>query len=237
MTIFAIEQSTSRAGIVLLRDAETAAGRAWEEERFHNQRVFEELPALFADAGMAPADVDMFAVGLGPGSFAGLRISLSLAHAAALPGAKAVRGVSSGEAMAWGLRGELTTPRVTIVGDARRRRLWWAVLRVDANGVAIEQDYCLGDAAGLARAAVDTTIVSADWDRLDADLSAIARRAGAPLIAEPRAPTARAVAELARRRHADGSGEAPMGPIYLHPPVFIKPRFPTPSSAEKRDQP
>ncbi|MBC7801904.1 MAG: tRNA (adenosine(37)-N6)-threonylcarbamoyltransferase complex dimerization subunit type 1 TsaB, partial [Gemmatimonadaceae bacterium] len=55
--------------------------------------------AVLSEAGIAPADLDLIAVTIGPGSFTGIRAALSLAHGIALASGSPVVGVTVGEAL------------------------------------------------------------------------------------------------------------------------------------------
>ena len=60
---------------------------------------------VLARAGASAADLDAFAVGVGPGSFSGIRAALALAQGLAAPRALPVRGVSSAAAAVRAWRG------------------------------------------------------------------------------------------------------------------------------------
>jgi tRNA threonylcarbamoyladenosine biosynthesis protein TsaB len=85
------------------------------------QTLLEDVDALLRQAGSHPSDLDRLAVGLGPGSFTGVRIGLAVARGLALsldlPGA----GVSTLAALAAGAPGAL--PMV----DAKRREVFTLV--------------------------------------------------------------------------------------------------------------
>lgn len=55
----------------------------------------ERLEAVLGEAGRTLADVDRFAVGIGPGSFTGVRIAVSYAKALALARGRPLVGISS----------------------------------------------------------------------------------------------------------------------------------------------
>jgi len=84
----------------------------------------QQLLGLIADvtmrAGIAPGDVDRIAVGVGPGSFTGLRIGVATARGLAQASGAELVGVSSLEALALGA-GE---GRVLAAIDARRGELF-----------------------------------------------------------------------------------------------------------------
>jgi tRNA threonylcarbamoyladenosine biosynthesis protein TsaB len=226
MLILALEQSTPTCSLALTRDAEVLASRTWTEDRGRNQQLFAELPPALEDAGVQIADIEAFAVGLGPGSFTGLRTAVIAARAFALPEHRPVIGVSSAEVLATEILSETGMESVTIVGDARRRRFWTARFPEAAALPSPRQGFRLVPASELAKALTgDAAVVSPDWDRIGDDL-ATATPPGAVLIREPRYPTAITLAELARRA-ADSPAEQkpPLAPIYLHPPVFVPPRF------------
>jgi tRNA threonylcarbamoyladenosine biosynthesis protein TsaB len=82
------------------------------------QTLLEDVDALLRQAGAHPSDLDRLAVGLGPGSFTGVRIGLATARGLAfsldLPGS----GVSTLAALAAGAPGAV--PMV----DAKRREVF-----------------------------------------------------------------------------------------------------------------
>jgi tRNA threonylcarbamoyladenosine biosynthesis protein TsaB len=55
----------------------------------------ERLEAVLGEAGLALAQIDRFAVGIGPGSFTGVRIAVSYAKALALARGRPLVGISS----------------------------------------------------------------------------------------------------------------------------------------------
>jgi len=101
MLILAIDQSTVRASIALMRDETVVADAEWVQVRRGGASVVSAVPGLLKQAGIAAAEIDLYAVGLGPGTFTSLRVSVSAAAGLALPGEKPVVGIASAEAIAW----------------------------------------------------------------------------------------------------------------------------------------
>ncbi len=85
------------------------------------QTLLEDIDALLRQAGARPADLDRLAVGLGPGSFTGVRIGLAVARGLALSLELPGSGVSTLAALAAG------APQALPVIDAKRREVFTLV--------------------------------------------------------------------------------------------------------------
>jgi tRNA threonylcarbamoyladenosine biosynthesis protein TsaB len=110
------------------------------------QRLLEDVDALLRQAGAHPAEIGRLAVGIGPGSFTGIRIGLAAARGLALSLGVEGAGVSTLAALAAGAPGALP------VIDAKRREVFALVggepavvlpedLRIEPGTV------CVGDGA------------------------------------------------------------------------------------------
>jgi tRNA threonylcarbamoyladenosine biosynthesis protein TsaB len=116
MLILAFDTATDVATSALVDDGEVLAERSSRA-----QTLLEDVDALLRQGGAHPNDLDALAVGIGPGSFTGVRIGLAAARGLALsldlPGA----GVSTLDAIAAGAPGAMP------VVDARRREIFATV--------------------------------------------------------------------------------------------------------------
>jgi len=63
--------------------------------RTHTERLLPLVQALLADAGLRPAQLDGLIAGIGPGSFAGVRIGVGLVKGMALGLDRPVVGITS----------------------------------------------------------------------------------------------------------------------------------------------
>ncbi len=226
MLILAMDQSTARGSLALLRDDRLLAETAWMDDRRHSQQLFDRLPRLLADAEVVFSQLDCLAVGLGPGSYTGLRIALAAALGLALPDRRPAHGVSSAEALAAETLSEIGAPSVLVIGDARRGQLWARAFAPRGDRCAPTTSWLLCPPDSLAGAGA-AAWVTPDWDRLGALLGERVP-AGVRLIGEARWPSARAVGQAAWRRIRDGAPSEPLAPIYLHAAVG-SPRAPAPS--------
>ena len=85
------------------------------------QTLLEDVDALLRQAGAHPTDLDRLAVGLGPGSFTGVRIGLAVARGLALSLDVPGSGVSTLAVLAAG------APDAVPVVDAKRREVFTLV--------------------------------------------------------------------------------------------------------------
>ncbi len=221
MKILAVEQSTALQSAALIEGDSLLAHEQWEVAGLRSQQLFVSLPQLLRAAGVDAAALDVFAVGLGPGSFSGVRAAVSAVRAMALPGRRPVVGVPSPEAIALSLGGERRdVGEVIVVGDARRRMLWIAAYTV-CDGVPVERgeirlvDF---DALPACAGGRGRLVASPDWGRLEAVLAPL-EATGCELVRRAVMPGAVDIGRLAARRlEAGGLIGVPL-PIYLHPAV------------------
>jgi len=111
--ILAFDTATEAATSALVDDGEVLAERVSRA-----QTLLEDVDALLRQGGAHPRDLDALAVGVGPGSFTGVRIGLAAARGLALALDVSGAGVSTLAALAAGAPGALP------VVDARRREIF-----------------------------------------------------------------------------------------------------------------
>lgn len=219
MITLSIEQSTVQGSVALLRDEAILETRAWEYTWRSPQHLFAVVPEVLGAASVEIGEIDRFAAGLGPGSFAGCRMAVSTARALALPGDMCVFGVSSGEALAFDVLRETQAESVFVVGDARRQHVWFAQFKRGDLGPLTIIPWSLRPSECLADVLTgNAVIVSSEWDRLSSLLKQACPN-GALLIEENRFPAAAALGLLACRKVTDHISSDPISPIYLHPAV------------------
>jgi len=145
----AFDTATGTATAALVRGNEVlgeGTGRA--------ATILAEANRLLRAAGLRPADLDLLAVGVGPGSFTGVRIGLAAARGLALALDLPVAGVSTLDALAAG------APGAVPVIDARRGEVFTVVsghvrcLAPDVSEVNRDRTY-VGDGAVRYRATIE----------------------------------------------------------------------------------
>jgi tRNA threonylcarbamoyladenosine biosynthesis protein TsaB len=113
MLTLAFDTATSVATIALVRDEEVLGERVSTAAA-----LLGGADELIREAGAEPADISRVAVGVGPGSFTGVRIGLAAARGLALALEAPVAGVSTLEALAAGAPGAIP------VIDAKRKEVF-----------------------------------------------------------------------------------------------------------------
>jgi tRNA threonylcarbamoyladenosine biosynthesis protein TsaB len=113
MLILAFDTATDRATSALVWDGEVLG-----ELTSRPITVLEDLDALLRRGGVRDSQVEGIAVGVGPGSFTGLRMGLVTARALAFAWDVGLAGVSTLTALAAG------APDATPVIDAKRREVF-----------------------------------------------------------------------------------------------------------------
>lgn len=193
--------------------------RNWDVSWRQPQQLFAVLPGMLEQACVEPGSIDLYAAGLGPGSFSGCRVAVSASCAFAVPDGRSVFGVSSGEAIAHTLFAETTAESVVVVGDARRQHVWLGHFARGEMWPTMTRPWSLRSVDLLsAELGGVSAVVSPDWDRL-APLLKEACPAGTELIETVRFPAASVVGLLAFRKKNNNCLSEPLAPIYLHPAV------------------
>jgi tRNA threonylcarbamoyladenosine biosynthesis protein TsaB len=144
MLILALDTTTRAGSVALWRDGLVEV-RVGDAGRSHAERLPGDLAVLLADHGLTVADVELYAVAAGPGSFTGMRVGIATMQALALVHDRKIAAVSALEALAQ--EAVAGAPAgVAFAGawmEAYRGEVFAELYRVDARTV--------GDAGGLAR--------------------------------------------------------------------------------------
>jgi len=209
-----LERSSPLPSLAVFRGGEAVLSYAWPGEPSRSPGWLAEVRDVLGRAQIPLDAVGCFVCGVGPGSFSGIRACLAAVSGWALPRGLPVYGVASAAALAVAQMAEV----VTVVGDARRKRLWCVTYRVEAGTSRVRlvdgrvPTHTAGDFSLIAPedlpAVASGVVVSPDWERL------------APVRAglQPCAPgTAAVLGDIAYAEPAARRLEP--SPIYLHPAV------------------
>lgn len=133
MVILALDTSSAAGSAALVRGGTVMLERAGDGSRTHGQRLPRELMDVLREAEMTLADVDAFAIAIGPGSFTGLRVGIATMQGLALARRKLLTPISTFEALAFLARG--TTAPIAVWIDAHRGQVFATLYAVDGRTV------------------------------------------------------------------------------------------------------
>ena len=131
MHVLALDMTTRAGSIALVTDTRVIIERYGDPARTHAERIPSDILGLLHDAGVKLAEVDVFAIASGPGSFTGLRIGIATLQGLAFVNGRRIVPVSALEALAQ--IGSQFLPAGAAVAawiDAHRREVFSALYRV-----------------------------------------------------------------------------------------------------------
>lgn len=223
----ALEHSTDQPSIALIKEGRCLEERCWQTTKADPGRLHREIRDLMVAQQTSLDAVGRYAVGLGPGGFTGLRVCVSAAKALALPQHNPVIGISSAKAIAAAVFQQYPEAHhVMVVGDARRDRIWLTHhTRESLNNNTSEPLHVLpfNEVADYV-SNPNGVVATPDWNRLDSRLTQCIPPS-VTLLRHRLIPRAVDIAALAQNVTESTLSAQPCEPIYVHPPVFVEPRF------------
>jgi len=200
MKILALELSSARGGLALLNDGDFDFFRDWQNDRKNSGQFFEYLAEVPKQFGKPDAII----VGLGPGSYAGTRISISAAIGLQAASRARLIGFPSICAI------ECDSAEYCVIGDARRQTFFFAHVH----------DNNLADGPTL----MSEAELREKLDKLDRKMSIFAcERLPQFERVVIRYPSAKILARLAQDSHRSFT-LPPLEPIYLREPHITVPK-------------
>jgi tRNA threonylcarbamoyladenosine biosynthesis protein TsaB len=132
MTILALDFSSPQRSVAIARDGIVLS----EASEFggRNTAAFGMVGKILAEAKIEREEIEVIAVGLGPGSYTGVRAAIALAQGWQLARETKLLGVSSVAAIAAQARVEKIFGRVNVLIDAQRNEFYLAAWQISASG-------------------------------------------------------------------------------------------------------
>jgi tRNA threonylcarbamoyladenosine biosynthesis protein TsaB len=125
--LLAVETSTLTGAVALLEEGRVVAESRVSVAVTHGERLVSAIDGVLRAARRELADIDAFAVALGPGSFTGLRIGLSTIKGLAFATGKPAVGVPTLDALAWRL--PYCAYPICPILDARKNEVYTGLYR------------------------------------------------------------------------------------------------------------
>jgi|SRR5690349_10729529 len=227
MKILALDSATGACSAALWSDGAILAQCFVVMDRGQSEILIPMAREVLAEAGVDFSAIDVFGVTVGPGAFTGLRIGLAAARGMALAAGRPLVGVSTFEAVAYGVPvEELENRQLLVAVESRREDIF--VQSFDSKLIALDEPRSVrpenlvlpdipilvaGDGAARLRPLFDRS----------AGCRSEAIRDGVRFAAGAGFPDAADVARLVASRGRPEAGAAPPQPFYLRPPDVTLP--------------
>mgnify|MGYP000345581531 CR=1 FL=1 len=137
MNILAVDTAGKTAGVALLQDDRLLYEVYLDGGMTHSETLMPMIDSCLKMCGLTCADIDLYAVNAGPGSFTGLRIGLAAVKGLAFPRETLCAPVSTLEALAAAHTGEGT---VLCALDARRAQVYSAAFDLATHTRLLDDD-------------------------------------------------------------------------------------------------
>ncbi len=136
MLIMGIDTSTLTTSVGIIEDGVIVGEFNLRGSMYNSESLMEMMDSIFSKLSIEISDIDLFVTGVGPGSFTGIRIGVTVAKTLAQTLGEEVLGVSSLGAMALNHIGEVIVPII----DARRDRGFFGIYENSSDFKTIRED-------------------------------------------------------------------------------------------------
>jgi len=214
MTILAIEFSSPQRSVAIVRGGAGPGASAISEAvetGADGTGAFGLIQSALREAGLERGQVETLAVGLGPGSYTGIRVALAIAQGWQLASGRGgikLAGINSVECLAAQAQAENIRGRVHVVVDAQRNEFYLATYELLAGGWKEIEPLKIVPRAAVELAGANGTLIGPEVTRWFPR--------GRPVY-----PRAAMLGQLAWRRNEFAIGDQ-LEPIYLRETNFVK---------------
>ena len=154
MKILGIDTSTPIGSIALIDGDTLVAEHTLNIVQAHSSRLMPAIDSVLKWGDITVDALDGCAVGIGPGSFTGIRIGVATIKSICYAIDKPIVGVSTLEAIAYNFR--WSNSIICPLLDARRREIYGAIFEGNTHWGRLSEDLCLPIDVFLERIKADT---------------------------------------------------------------------------------
>ncbi len=134
MKTVGIETSGKIGSVAICDGDEVVAERSFEKGMLHGKELVPAIKLIFDENSLKPADIDLIAVDVGPGSFTGVRVGITCAKTLSYVLNRPVIDVVSLDAIVQNVELDAGIENVCVVLDARRNRVYSCFYGVTLSG-------------------------------------------------------------------------------------------------------
>ena len=224
MNILAVDTSTRHLSIALADGDKLLAGRNVRPRKDLSLTITFDIERVLQKANVSLHDIDGFVIGLGPGSFTGLRVGFSMMKAFVMVTERPVVGVPSMDAIAMNVRSRKPA-NICVISDARRNLVYACVYEKKNGGLTRKCEHLLQSVDDVLTHVEGETIFIGDgiplWRERILEVAKFRDAQFTPLF-EPEKhwlPKAVELAKLGYQRFLKGERDKieTLAPLYLYP--------------------
>jgi len=141
MKILAIETSTRNLGIAIADENSILAEYKGIAELKHSQDLVPNIERLLKKSGLSLRDIDCLAISIGPGSFTGLRVGVSILKGLNMVTKIPIVTIPTLDAIAYNAVDKKRP--ICVVVDAKKNNLYTSLYKPEAGGIIRLWDYVL----------------------------------------------------------------------------------------------
>lgn len=135
MKILALDFSSSQRTVAVFNPDDGLAHEVMDVSTGRDMKPFSLIESALEKAGLKREDIECIAVGIGPGSYTGIRVAISLAQGWQLATGVKILGISSADCIASRAVANGVAGRFCVAIDAQRGEFYVAAYE-NSNGVA-----------------------------------------------------------------------------------------------------
>ena len=152
MKILGIDTSGYANAVGVISDRQVLADFVFEARNDSLEKIVTTVDFALKEAGLTLDDIDGFGVGLGPGSWTGIKVGVTVGKILAFSTNKPVAGVPTLEALACAA-GNISATVCPVIDAGTKDTIYAALYRVKNDTISRVSEYYIGDVPGLARMA------------------------------------------------------------------------------------
>lgn len=178
------------------------------------EQIVANIESTLQSAGLALEDVEGIGLGLGPGSWTGIRVGVTVGKMLAFSAGKPVCGVPTLEALAYQARGESRLV-CAVISVGTRDAVYASLYRPENNAVSRIGEYYVGDVKGLTALLTRPAVLVGNGSQVYARI--LKQESGINIKAVEAAPGGASIACLTSRRleRGDRDDVLSLTPLYL----------------------
>jgi tRNA threonylcarbamoyladenosine biosynthesis protein TsaB len=224
MLVLALDTTTRQGSVALMDDGRVLSTFAGDPTITHGERLPADLVRVLEAHSVTIANVDVFAVAAGPGSFTGLRVGIATMQGLAMANGRSLVGVSALDAINHGVRS--MSPPAAELGPDTAITVWMDAQRGEVFSAVYAGEQVIDGPVVGSPAAILARWTEKNPARMFAGDGAIAYRdviqnlvAGAAVLSDlpPLAPSIARLAAAYERQHGPSAPDA-IRPIYVRRP-------------------